>query len=824
MSGKRDKSRKYESDDEVEPRSRKAERKQKLRSESDSDDDHHRKKYDKKERERSRERDRTDRKDRERPKDESKDDRRRKDRDDEDRDSRRKKDRDDEDRDSRRKKDRDDEDRDSRRKKDRDDEDRFERKKDRKDRDDEIYERRGEREEFVRKSRVPIPQENFEIQEGLFRRKAQVDSSRNRGTDHSPVRNTPSTPSSQWGDSATSKTGSGWDTPKPASQGASDTGNCSECDEPGHHSDTCAYKAGPSQGTHNTTFMTSYTEDDIPEGHNKESFMFAADKKREEMLFSHTLAGLDFSNYEKFKVEIEGKSVPNPLDTFQSMKWTPVIENAIALAKWKIPTPVQKYALPAVIADLDVMACAQTGSGKTACYLLPTIRWLLMTRFPPNSTIGPDMRALPRVLIMAPTRELAQQISQEVWKFTYRSPLKSCCVYGGAGYADQLDFLKRGCDILVSTPGRLMDMINKGKIELSQVKYLIIDEADRMLDEGFKADMLKIIVQCPEDKQTLMFSATFPKSIQYFAAEQLRENQVFIQVGRVGSTTDLISQYIEFVEEYNKSYRLLELLKEYPGKTLVFAQTKLQCDQLDREIRSKGVRSMSIHSGKSQQSRELALSKFRKGELRVLVATDVASRGLDVNDIAHVIIYDIPSHIDDYIHRIGRTGRAGNKGMATSFYNRKNRNLSSELKDLLLENNQDVPAFLTDDSPYATGSTYRVGSRPQGESTLSSQGKAGDWTCSKCGQSNFASRVRCFKRDCGAAREEGGSSNAFGGQSSGSWAGNSNARGGGSSWDAGTAQPASSVGFWGASAGGSSAWGNDNAGASESTGFGGGGW
>jgi ATP-dependent RNA helicase DDX3X len=427
---------------------------------------------------------------------------------------------------------------------------------------------------------------------------------------------------------------------------------------------------------------------------------------------------------------------------------------------------------------------------------MPAIRYLLQTPFEKNSTIGYKMTSLPRVLVIAPVRELAQQINKEAQKFTYRSPLKSVCVFGGSGYKDQLEGLKRGCDILIATPGRLKDMVEKGNIALNQVRFLILDEADRMLDMGFKEDISNIIRLCPpsktgpedaEGRQTLMFSATFPKDIQIFAMEYLREDHVFIQVGRVGSTTELITQTIEYVEDYEKSSFLANLLDTVPGKTLVFCQTKHECDRLERESRRKGIRCMAFHGGKTQQSREIALSKFIAGQLRVLFATDVASRGLDVADIKHVVIYDLPTHVDDYVHRIGRTGRAGNKGLATSMYNAKNSNIAKELKDILSECNQVVPKFIEDDSAYSTGSTYRTGSRAKSESSFVNsfaqrsggggggygersggggggsygggaprggdrQTGGGDWACGSCGANNFARNNVCFKRECAAPR------------------------------------------------------------------------
>lgn len=627
--------------------------------------------------------------------------------------------------------------------------------------------------------------------------------------------------------------------PKPKLTGAADE-NCSECDEPGHHSADCLLKTSIAQGTHNSLFMGDFNEDDIPDGQDKETYMFEADKNREALLFSFQLASLDFSNYEKFKVEIEGKDIPDPLDTFQSFKWPPVIENAIALNKWKVPTPVQKYALPSAIRNRDIMASAQTGSGKTACYLMPMVRYLLVTRFEKDANIGSRRVALPSCLVIAPVRELAQQIHVEAAKFTYRSTLHSVCIYGGSGYQDQLAALRKGCDILVATPGRLLDMIEKGHIDLERLKFLVLDEADRMLDMGFKGDIEAVVRQCPaprnasnpNGRQTLMFSATFPKDIQLLAQDFLQEDHIFIQVGRCGSTTDLITQQFMYLERNEKRDALLGLLKEVPGKTLVFAQTKRECEFLEKEIKRAGVRCMAMHGDKSQQSREIALKKFKTGEIRVIVATDVASRGLDVADIKHVVNYDLATHIDDYVHRIGRTGRAGNKGLATSFYNSANSNIARDLKELLMESSQKVPDFIEADSEYATGSTFRAGSRPSAPKVSIEREKPADWDCPSCGATNFASRTACFKRTCGAAKPTGGNprvtdnrrnnNNDNGG---GDWGG-----GGGSSWGGGGgADVNTSGGGWGggeskpAADSQTSGWGASTA-DDTGSGWGGGGW
>lgn len=425
------------------------------------------------------------------------------------------------------------------------------------------------------------------------------------------------------------------------------------------------------------------------------------DKKLEEELFGNrTNTGIDFDKYSEIPVEAYGTDVPACIGKFSDIPIGPVLENAINLLKYDVPTPVQQHALPIIYAKRDLMACAQTGSGKTAAFLFPTIAALLeetdvVSRIEQN--MQRKTRVYPRSLILAPTRELASQIHKEARKLTYRSHLRSVVVYGGADSYNQIRELKSGCDILVATPGRLTDMIERGYISLEDIRYLCLDEADRMLDMGFEKQIRFIVTESNmpdiDKRQTLMFSATFPKPIQRLAAEFLKD-YVFLKVGKLGSTTDFITQQIKFVEDENKKEELLYTIDSVEGLTLVFVETKKSADYLEEFLARKGYPSSSIHGDKSQSEREAALESFKSGYTPILVATDVAARGLDISNVAHVINFDMPDDISNYVHRIGRTGRAGNTGIATAFFNENNRNVVKSLIEILEQAAQEVPSFL----------------------------------------------------------------------------------------------------------------------------------
>jgi len=333
------------------------------------------------------------------------------------------------------------------------------------------------------------------------------------------------------------------------------------------------------------------------------------------------------------------------------------------------------------------------------------------------------IKIYPECLILAPTRELAIQIHKEARKFTYRSHLKTVVVYGGAEFRGQVIDLEKGCNILVATPGRLLDMTERGKVSLSSLRYLCIDEADRILDMGFGPQIRKIVEECPDvhERQTLMFSATFPREIQILAQEFLK-NYVFLRVGRIGSTTDYITQKILYVEDSDKKSKLIDRLNSVDGLSLVFVETKRLADHLEEFLYTKNFPVVSIHGDRTQKERESSLELFRSGKARILVATDVAARGLDVKEVKHVVNYDLPHDIKDYVHRIGRTGRCGAEGLATAFFNEKNKNIARDLVQLLEESGQEVDTWLYQ---YASPSGYNKGA-PRGGKRGGPGGGGGD--------------------------------------------------------------------------------------------------
>ncbi|KFY13019.1 hypothetical protein V492_03541 [Pseudogymnoascus sp. VKM F-4246] len=413
--------------------------------------------------------------------------------------------------------------------------------------------------------------------------------------------------------------------------------------------------------------------------------------------------GINFEKYDDIPVEASGHDVPEPVLKFTNPPLDDHLIRNIDLAHYKVPTPVQKYSIPIVMGGRDLMACAQTGSGKTGGFLFPILSQAFINGPSPTpagagGNFGRQRKAYPTSLILAPTRELVSQIYEESRKFAYRSWVRPCVVYGGADIGSQLRQIERGCDLLVATPGRLVDLIERGRISLCNIKYLVLDEADRMLDMGFEPQIRRIVegedMPGVQGRQTLMFSATFPRDIQMLARDFLKD-YIFLSVGRVGSTSENITQKVEYVEDMDKRSVLLDILHTHgAGLTLIFVETKRMADSLSDFLINQNFPATSIHGDRTQRERERALEMFRNGRCPILVATAVAARGLDIPNVTHVVNYDLPTDIDDYVHRIGRTGRAGNTGISTAFFNRGNRGVVRDLLELLKEANQEVPAFL----------------------------------------------------------------------------------------------------------------------------------
>jgi len=323
------------------------------------------------------------------------------------------------------------------------------------------------------------------------------------------------------------------------------------------------------------------------------------------------------------------------------------------------PTPIQRETIPPVLGGSDVLGCAQTGTGKTAAFALPILQRLFQEGKPLKRSI--------RALILTPTRELALQIFENFEMYGQKLPLRPCVIFGGVGQQPQVEQLRRGVDVLIATPGRLNDLIGQGHIQLDQLKIFVLDEADRMLDMGFIHDVKKVIAKLPAKRQTLFFSATMPPEVEKLATSLLT-NPVTVKVDPVSSTVERIDQSLYMVDKANKKHLLAKLLKgKEVENALVFSRTKHGADRIVRELAKAGIEARSIHGNKSQSARQQALSDFKTGKVRVLVATDIAARGIDIAGLSHVFNYDLPNEPEAYVHRIGRTGRAGLDGTAVSF-------------------------------------------------------------------------------------------------------------------------------------------------------------
>lgn len=341
---------------------------------------------------------------------------------------------------------------------------------------------------------------------------------------------------------------------------------------------------------------------------------------------------------------------------FNNLNITEAILKAVQEQGYSEATPIQEQAIPHALARRDILGCAQTGTGKTAAFSIPTIQYLNV-----------HDRTKIRALILTPTRELASQIQDNITAYAKYTSIKSTVIFGGVSQKPQEKMLRQGMDIVVATPGRLNDLINQGIVDISKIEVFILDEADRMLDMGFLNDIKKIIAKIPEQKQTLFFSATMPKEIKALT-KKLLHDPVTIEVTPVSSTVDKIDQTLYYVDKANKKHLLLDLLaKDNIQNALVFTRTKSNADRLAKFLMSYNIKTGVIHGNKSQNARQQSLLQFKEGKSRILVATDIAARGIDINELSHVFNYDIPNEAESYVHRIGRTGRAGNIGTSISF-------------------------------------------------------------------------------------------------------------------------------------------------------------
>ncbi|KAG9642922.1 P-loop containing nucleoside triphosphate hydrolase protein, partial [Aureobasidium melanogenum] len=400
------------------------------------------------------------------------------------------------------------------------------------------------------------------------------------------------------------------------------------------------------------------------------------------------------------QIAVSGKNVPKPVQTFDEAGFPGYVINEVKAQGFANPTPIQSQGWPMALSGRDVVGIAETGSGKTLTYCLPSI---VHINAQPLLSPGDG----PIVLILAPTRELAVQIQAEVNKFGKSSRIRNTCVYGGVPKGQQIRDLARGVEVCIATPGRLIDMLESGKTNLRRVTYLVLDEADRMLDMGFEPQIRKIIGQIRPDRQTCMWSATWPKEVRALA-QDFQHDWIQVNVGSMDlSANHRITQVVEVVSEFEKRDKMIKhlekIMEDKDNKCLIFTGTKRVADEITRFLRQDGWPALSIHGDKQQQERDWVLNEFKQGKSPIMVATDVASRGIDVRNITHVLNYDYPNNSEDYIHRIGRTGRAGAMGTAITFFTTENSKQARDLVNVLAEAKQNIDPRLAEMVRYGGG-------------------------------------------------------------------------------------------------------------------------
>lgn len=383
--------------------------------------------------------------------------------------------------------------------------------------------------------------------------------------------------------------------------------------------------------------------------------------------------------------------------TFQQLNLIEPLLKALAQQGYTTPTPIQKKSIPDLLAGKDLMGIAQTGTGKTAAFVLPILQ-RMTEKYP---------RVL-RVLVLAPTRELAAQIGESFATYGQNLRFKHTVIFGGVGQAPQVNALSRGVDIVVATPGRLLDLMNQGKVSLKDIEFFVLDEADRMLDMGFIHDIKKIIAKLPHKRQSLFFSATMPPQVSQLA-HQLLKNPVRVEVAPQSTTVELVKQCVFFVDSSSKEKLLLELLlQKHLTRVLVFTRTKHRANKVADYLNDHNINAAAIHGNKSQGARTQALQSFRSGRTKVLIATDIAARGIDIDDISHVINFELPNEPESYVHRIGRTARAGAKGTAYSFCAADERNFLRDIERLIRLKIEVMPhTYHSDMAQNASGASAR---------------------------------------------------------------------------------------------------------------------
>jgi ATP-dependent RNA helicase RhlE len=390
--------------------------------------------------------------------------------------------------------------------------------------------------------------------------------------------------------------------------------------------------------------------------------------------------------------------------SFEKLNLIEPILRALKTEGYTQPTPIQEQSIPIVLQKKDLLGCAQTGTGKTAAFAIPILQLLHNEQSDAISEYSDKtVKKTVRALILTPTRELALQIGASFMAYGKHTGVRYCVIYGGVPQGAQVDAVKRGVDVLIATPGRLLDLMQQKFIKLSTVKMFVLDEADRMLDMGFINDVNKVIESLPVKKQTLFFSATMPKEIQKLA-DTILKNPVKVAVTPVSSTVDSITQALYYVDKSNKKSLLTHLLKDNSIKNaLIFTRTKHGADKVAKDLNKSGVHAEAIHGNKSQNNRQRALENFKTNKTRVLVATDIAARGIDIDELSHVINFDLPNIPETYVHRIGRTGRAGLSGIALSFCDAEEKEY---LRDIFKLTMKQIPVVENHPFPMLNGASH----------------------------------------------------------------------------------------------------------------------